>query len=158
DADPRTERGTGHRRKGGLSRASHFRESRLRGISPADAALRLPPLGRDRQSTGRPKASLGSPEPSEELQNATGRRAAGRSFDDIAVNARLEIGRMTGLALFCTDTVRQFARTLRDDSGATAIEYAMIAAGVGCAVAATVFSLGSSVKDQLFQKVLDAFN
>ena len=65
---------------------------------------------------------------------------------------------MTGLALFCTDTVRKFARMLRDERGATAIEYAMIAAGVGCAIAATVFSLGSSVKDHLNQKVLDAFN
>ncbi len=35
---------------------------------------------------------------------------------------------------------------MRDDSGATAIEYAMIASGVGVAIAATVTSLGSGVK------------
>jgi pilus assembly protein Flp/PilA len=37
-------------------------------------------------------------------------------------------------------------RFLRDDGGATAIEYAMIASGVGVAIAATVTSLGSGVK------------
>ena len=37
-------------------------------------------------------------------------------------------------------------RFLRDERGATAIEYAMIASGVGVAIAATVTSLGSSVK------------
>jgi pilus assembly protein Flp/PilA len=31
-----------------------------------------------------------------------------------------------------------------DDPGATAIEYALIAAGIGAAVAATVWSLGST--------------
>jgi pilus assembly protein Flp/PilA len=35
---------------------------------------------------------------------------------------------------------------LRDESGATAIEYAMIASGVAVAIAATVVNLGSSVK------------
>ena len=38
------------------------------------------------------------------------------------------------------------AHFLRDDSGATAIEYAMIASGVGVAIAAAVTSLGSGVK------------
>jgi pilus assembly protein Flp/PilA len=37
-------------------------------------------------------------------------------------------------------------RFVRDESGATAIEYAMIASGVGVAIAATVVNLGSSVK------------
>ena len=36
---------------------------------------------------------------------------------------------------------------LTDDSGATAIEYALIAAGIGIAVAATVQSLGSTTKN-----------
>jgi pilus assembly protein Flp/PilA len=35
---------------------------------------------------------------------------------------------------------------LRDESGATAIEYAMIASGIAVAIAATIVSLGSSVK------------
>jgi pilus assembly protein Flp/PilA len=37
-------------------------------------------------------------------------------------------------------------RFLRDESGATAIEYAMIASGVGVAIATTIVSLGSSVQ------------
>jgi pilus assembly protein Flp/PilA len=37
-------------------------------------------------------------------------------------------------------------RFLRDERGATAIEYAMIASGVAVAIAAAVTSLGSGVK------------
>jgi pilus assembly protein Flp/PilA len=40
-------------------------------------------------------------------------------------------------------SVRRFAR---DESGATAIEYAMIASGIAVAIASTVFTLGTSVK------------
>jgi pilus assembly protein Flp/PilA len=38
------------------------------------------------------------------------------------------------------------SRFVRDENGATAIEYAIIASGVGVAIAATVVNLGSSVK------------
>jgi pilus assembly protein Flp/PilA len=41
---------------------------------------------------------------------------------------------------------RFLSRFLRDESGATAIEYAMIASGVAVAIAASVSSLGTSVK------------
>jgi pilus assembly protein Flp/PilA len=41
---------------------------------------------------------------------------------------------------------RAFRRFLRDERGATAIEYAMIAAGVAVAIVAAVNSLGVSVK------------
>jgi pilus assembly protein Flp/PilA len=37
-------------------------------------------------------------------------------------------------------------RFLRDENGATAIEYAMIASGIAVAIASTVVSLGSGVK------------
>jgi len=37
-------------------------------------------------------------------------------------------------------------RFLCDESGATAIEYAMIASGIAVAIATTIVSLGSSVK------------
>ena len=47
---------------------------------------------------------------------------------------------------------------LVDESASTAIEYAMIAAGVGAAIAATVFSLGTQVKQQLYQKIDDLMN
>ena len=48
-------------------------------------------------------------------------------------------------------------RFLRDESGATAIEYAMIASGVAVAIAAAVTSLGSSVK-ALFTSVSTSLN
>ncbi len=37
-------------------------------------------------------------------------------------------------------------RFLRDEGGATAIEYALIASGIAAAIAATVSSLGTSVQ------------
>jgi pilus assembly protein Flp/PilA len=46
-------------------------------------------------------------------------------------------------------------RFWRDERGATAIEYAMIASGVAVAIAATVTSLGSGVKG-LFNNVSTA--
>jgi pilus assembly protein Flp/PilA len=44
------------------------------------------------------------------------------------------------------------ARFVRDESGATAIEYAMIASGIGVAIAAAVTSLGTKV-NTLFSNV-----
>jgi len=41
--------------------------------------------------------------------------------------------------------ITSIKRLLRDDGGATAIEYAMIASGVAVAIAATVATLGSTV-------------
>ena len=38
------------------------------------------------------------------------------------------------------------ARLAGDEKGATAIEYALIASGVGAAVAATVYNLGSTTQ------------
>jgi pilus assembly protein Flp/PilA len=42
--------------------------------------------------------------------------------------------------------VASVGRFIRDERGATAIEYAMIASGVAVAIAAAVTSLGSTVK------------
>ena len=47
-------------------------------------------------------------------------------------------------------------RFARDESGATAIEYAMIASGVAVAIASTVVTLGSSVKNNLYDNVAAA--
>jgi pilus assembly protein Flp/PilA len=47
-------------------------------------------------------------------------------------------------------------RATYDETGATAIEYALIAAGIGAAVAATVFSLGTTTAT-LFQSVANLF-
>jgi Flp pilus assembly pilin Flp len=53
-----------------------------------------------------------------------------------------------------TDIAR---RLLADESGATAIEYALIAGGVGATIAAAVWTLGAEVKDNLYGKVADIF-
>ena len=49
------------------------------------------------------------------------------------------------------------SRFARDERGATAIEYAMIASGVAVAIAASVTSLGTAVKG-LFTNVSTALN
>jgi len=46
-------------------------------------------------------------------------------------------------------------RFMRDDGGATAIEYAMIASGIAVAIATTVVTLGSSVNG-MYASVLTA--
>jgi pilus assembly protein Flp/PilA len=46
--------------------------------------------------------------------------------------------------------VRRFAA---DDRGATAIEYALIASGIGATVAATVYTLGSNLKTNWWDKI-----
>ena len=46
-------------------------------------------------------------------------------------------------------TLRRF---LDDDSGATAIEYALIAAGIGVTIASTVWGLGSALKENWYDK------
>ena len=56
--------------------------------------------------------------------------------------------------------VRSFGRLVRrfraDERGATAIEYALIAAGIGATVAATVYNLGTTIKSTLWDKVGNA--
>lgn len=48
-------------------------------------------------------------------------------------------------------------RLWTDKSGATAIEYAMIAAGVGAAICASVYSLGTAIEDTLYNKLINLF-
>lgn len=62
---------------------------------------------------------------------------------------------MTPFATFCSATRRRIFAFLADDRAATAVEYAMIAAGIAAAIAATVFTLGTGVKNQLYQKISD---
>ncbi len=50
-----------------------------------------------------------------------------------------------------TKLLRQF---LLDPCAATAIEYSMVAAGVGLAVAATVMSIGSTLKSTFYDRLL----
>jgi pilus assembly protein Flp/PilA len=44
-------------------------------------------------------------------------------------------------------------RFLRDENGATAIEYALIAAGIGATIAATVWQFGNQLRDGVYAKV-----
>lgn len=52
-----------------------------------------------------------------------------------------------------TEAARGF---LADERGATAIEYALIAAGVGATIAATVWQFGSHLRDSVYAKVNNA--
>ena len=47
-------------------------------------------------------------------------------------------------------------RFIEDASAATAIEYAIIAAGVGAAIAATVYNLGTTIQTVLYNKISNA--
>ena len=44
-------------------------------------------------------------------------------------------------------------RIWRNDSGATAIEYALIASGIGAAVCAIVFGIGTTVTTNLYNRI-----
>ena len=48
-------------------------------------------------------------------------------------------------------------RAAGDEQGATAIEYAMVAAGVGLAVATTVWSVGSALKANFYDSLAAMF-
>ena len=51
----------------------------------------------------------------------------------------------------------EFMRRFRvDQSGATAIEYGLIAAGISVAIVTTVYNLGTQVKTALWDKVGNA--
>jgi len=63
---------------------------------------------------------------------------------------------MTRTQTLISTTGHELARFWTDEGGATAIEYALIASGVGAFIAATVYNLGSGVKS-LFNKVSSAF-
>jgi pilus assembly protein Flp/PilA len=60
---------------------------------------------------------------------------------------------MTGVQV---SLARLASRFCADEKGATAIEYALIAAGVGATVAATVFNMGTTLKTTLWDKVGNA--
>jgi pilus assembly protein Flp/PilA len=51
---------------------------------------------------------------------------------------------------------RAAGRFLADERGATAIEYALIATGIAAAIISIVFGLGTSVVNNLYNKVAQA--
>jgi len=48
-------------------------------------------------------------------------------------------------------------RLLADEGGATAIEYGLIAGGVGVTIASTVWGLGSALKKNWYDKLASIF-
>ena len=53
--------------------------------------------------------------------------------------------------------MRSFREFFRDDCGATAIEYALIASGIAGAIIAVVMAMGTSVQS-MYQSVANGFN
>ena len=64
---------------------------------------------------------------------------------------------MAGFDTFTSTAGRQIKRFCADESGATAIEYAMIASGIGVAISTMVYTLGGKVKT-LFTTVSGMFS
>ena len=58
---------------------------------------------------------------------------------------------MTKTATLTSTVSRKLARFCTDESGATAIEYAMVGPGIGAILAATVYGLGGTVKELFTQ-------
>jgi pilus assembly protein Flp/PilA len=52
---------------------------------------------------------------------------------------------------------REWARFTADEGGTTAIEYAMIAAGISVAIVGAVSSLGSNLKANFYDKLAGLF-
>jgi pilus assembly protein Flp/PilA len=52
---------------------------------------------------------------------------------------------------------RHLQRAMQDESGATAIEYALIACGVSIAILAAVTSIGSTMNTLYYDKLLGMF-
>jgi pilus assembly protein Flp/PilA len=64
---------------------------------------------------------------------------------------------MTQVQMLLLSAGRQIQRYCSDENGATAIEYAMIAAGVGTFVAAAIMGLGSKLKETFYDKLASLF-
>lgn len=58
---------------------------------------------------------------------------------------------------FWNDLPATVRALLRDTRGATAIEYALMASGIALAIISTVWSLGDSVKANLYDKLAAMF-
>ena len=65
---------------------------------------------------------------------------------------------MTGFTISCSAVARLARRFCRDGRGATAIEYAMIAAGIGVTIATTVWGLGSALKEAWWDKIANVIS
>ena len=64
---------------------------------------------------------------------------------------------MTQIETLHSNLRQELKRFCMDESGATAIEYGLVAAGVGVTVAGTVWSVGAKVKSTLYDKLANMF-
>ena len=87
-AHPRTQRRAWDHRQRAMPGAAHIRKPRLSGLSPVDAAVRLPALGRNAHRARRSDAEMGEAEPTQGISDAAGRPAADLASDDAAVGER----------------------------------------------------------------------
>jgi Flp pilus assembly pilin Flp len=55
------------------------------------------------------------------------------------------------------NTRRAAGCLLADERGTTAIEYALIASGIGAAIVSVVYGLGNTVVNNLYDKIAAAF-
>src|SRR5207247_2596641 len=107
------------------------------------APLHMPPLERNSRTMRRAAACLGAAERIAQLFDAAGRRAADLAPGELA----LDKNRRGGVMKLRIDATNQVPldRFAHDESGATAIEYSVLAAGIGVAVAGAIRVLGGNV-------------
>ena len=63
------------------------------------------------------------------------------------------MGPMMNWATLASKTAGHFRRFVADEGGTTAVEYSIIAAGVGGAIIAVVLALGTNIKTKLWDKI-----
>jgi pilus assembly protein Flp/PilA len=79
-----------------------------------------------------------------------------KSHPDLSTPTRMvEMARKSS---FLSSTRRAAGEFLADERGATAIEYALIASGISAAIISIVFGLGTSVVNNLYNKVSTALS
>jgi len=64
---------------------------------------------------------------------------------------------MTEIGTMIVTAGRKAREFAADQSGATAIEYGIIAAGVGAFIASTIWSMGSTLKTTFYDKLAALF-
>jgi pilus assembly protein Flp/PilA len=63
---------------------------------------------------------------------------------------------MARKSILLSNTRRAAGRFVADERGATAIEYALIASGIAAAIISIVFGLGTTIVNNLYNKVAQA--
>jgi pilus assembly protein Flp/PilA len=98
---------------------------------------------------------MGAADRAPRLSDAARRRTADLSPYG-AHMIRTAEGPKTMLQNLSSPIIASVVRFARDERGATAIEYALVASGIAVAIASTVVTLGSAVKNNLYGNVATA--